>query len=175
MASSGSSPFCWVAFDYQLIDEACKRALDKAGVFRVSSFLCDSPALKHCADGIGDDFRPILERARKDREALSGAKKRNKAKKILGRRSPYTGDVLRQAIDHIVANENMGMPDKEWLDLLHMVVPVAHCDFVLLDRRWLHFVRNCLPLQFPDIARVYSEGDVSTFLSDLSTFTVART
>lgn len=76
---------------------------------------------------------------------------------------PYTKDIYRLAIDFVVVNETMKMPSKEWIDILHTVVPVAYFDFVMLDKRWYHFIRTVFPLSPPDIANVFSKPEIDKF------------
>ena len=83
---------------------------------------------------------PPIEKARHDPTALSKAKERFKKKsKRIRLEFPCTPDLLNRCIDFIVINESMKMPDKEWRDVLHVIVPVAYCDFVLIDSRWVAF------------------------------------
>ena len=57
------------------------------------------------------------------------------------------------------------MSGNEWVDVFHLVVPVAYLDFVALDKRWIHFVRNHLPLSQPSIANVYGPGELESFIT----------
>jgi hypothetical protein len=83
---------------------------------------------------------------------------------------PYTKDIYRLAIDFVVVNEDMQMFSNEWIDLLHTVVPVAYFDFVMLDKRWCHFIRTILPLSPPDIAYVFSQREIEDFLTKIKNF-----
>ena len=60
----------------------------------------------------------------------------------------------------------MEMPNKEWYDVLHTIVPAAYCDFLLIDKRWLNFIKST-SLNSPQIAKVYAQRNFSEFLKDL--------
>jgi hypothetical protein len=117
-----------------------------------------------------EDLTPIVLNARNDPEALSRAKKRHSKKELFRKQMPYTKDIYRLAIDFVVVNENMKMPSNEWIDFLHTVVPVAYFDFVMLDKRWCHFIRTIFPLSPPDIAHVFSQREIDNFLINIESF-----
>lgn len=79
---------------------------------------------------------------------------------------PYTKFLFQQLYNYLVINKNMNMPDKEWIDIFHLVVPVAYCDFVLMDKRWFNFFDN-LGLSYPKISRIYFKRKLSQFFNDL--------
>jgi len=58
------------------------------------------------------------------------------------------------------------MSNKEWHDIFQTIVPVAYCDFVLIDKRWKNFIKST-GLNYPQIAKVYKQRDLSEFLKDL--------
>lgn len=107
---------------------------------------------------------PIIKKARTEDGLLSQAKKRF-AKKLQSE-FPCTRGIYSKCIDYIVINEKMKMPDKEWRDVFHLIVPVSYCDYVLIDSRWLSFV-NTLGLQHPFIAKVFSHNYIADFFDDL--------
>jgi hypothetical protein len=111
-----------------------------------------------------------LQKARQDPEVLEKAKKRHSRRELQRKKPPYTKDIYSLALDFAVVNESMRMTPNEWRDFLHTVVPVAYCDFVLLDKRWCHFIREVFPLKYPDIAHVYSQRDLEKFLTALLDF-----
>lgn len=111
---------------------------------------------------------PMVERAKRDPAVLDRAKAKNSARKLSRTSPPYTQDILRCLNFFLVANETMRMTKNEWMDIFHMVVSVAYMEFVVLDKRWANFVRNHLPLSPPNIARVYSPGEIDLFLKDLA-------
>ena len=111
---------------------------------------------------------PIIVRARNNINALSNAKKRfrKRKEKVNACKFPHTEYLMEKCIDYIVINKDMKMPNKEWRDIFHTIVPVAYCDFVLIDKRWLNFIRST-GLEYPQIAKVYARRNLSEFLKDL--------
>jgi hypothetical protein len=120
------------------------------------------------ADLLHQHLTPMVVSAKRDAQALARAKAKNRQRKLSRTSAPYTQDILRCLNFFLVANETMKMSRTEWMDIFHMVVPVAYMDFVVLDKRWANFVRNHLPLRPPNIARVYSPGEIDLFLKDLA-------
>ena len=167
----GINPCC----DLELIKNYFLYRMDPLKPFQLSAIL---PKLKADVESgkfreMGqrfEDLTPIVLNARNDPEALSRAKKRHSKKELFRKQMPYTKDIYRLAIDFVVVNENMKMPSKEWIDLLHTVVPVAYFDFVMLDKRWCHFIRTVFPLSSPDIANVFSKREIDRFLSEIKDF-----
>lgn len=119
------------------------------------------------ADRLEASLTPMVEHARADSNVLARAKTKNRERSIRRPGPPYTEDILRALTFFLVANENMKMNGKEWVDVFHLVVPVAYMEFVVLDKRWIHFVRNYLPLLPPNIAAVYGPGELESFIRDL--------
>ena len=115
-----------------------------------------------------EDLFPIIIRARNNINALSKAKKRFRKRKenTNAYKFPCTEFLWESCIDYIAINENMEMPNKEWYDVLHTIVPAAYCDFLLIDKRWLSFVKST-GLEYPQIAKVYTRRNLSDFLKDL--------
>lgn len=111
---------------------------------------------------------PIIVRARNNINALSNAKKRFRKRKEKANtcKFPCTEFLWESCIDYIAINENMKMPDKEWRDIFHTIVPVAYCDFVLVDKKWLNFIKST-GLEYPQIAKVYTQRNLGEFLKDL--------
>lgn len=167
----GVNPCC----DLELIKNYFLHVMDPLKPFRLSGIL---PKLRE--EGTSKKYRemghrfdnltPIVLKARNDPEALRRAKKRHSKKELIRKRVPYTKDIYRLAIDFVVVNENMNMSSNEWIDLLHTVVPVAYFDFVMLDKRWCHFIRAIFPLSTPNIAYVFSQREIDDFLIKLSEF-----
>lgn len=119
------------------------------------------------ANRLEASWTPMIERARADLAVLTRAKIKNRERIIRRAGPPYTEDILRTLNFFLVANETMKMNRNEWMDILHLVVPVAYLEFVVLDKRWIHFVRNHLPLSPPNIATVYGPAEIETFLENL--------
>lgn len=115
-----------------------------------------------------EDLFPIVKRARNNTNSLSNAKKRFRKRKEKANtcKFPCTEFLWESCIDYIAINENMKMSDKEWRDIFHTIVPVAYCDFVLIDKRWRNFVKST-GLNPPQIAKVYAQRNLSEFLKDL--------
>ncbi len=115
-----------------------------------------------------DDLFPIVKRARNNTNSLSNAKKRFRRRKEKANtcKFPCTEFLMETCFDYIAINENMKMPDKEWRDIFHTIVPVAYCDFVLVDKRWLNFIKST-GLNPPQISKVYAQRNLSEFLKDL--------
>jgi len=115
-----------------------------------------------------EDLFPIVIRARNNINALYNTKKRFKERKESANtyKFPCTEFLWESCIDYIAINENMKMPNKEWYDVLHTIVPAAYCDFVLIDKRWRNFVKST-GLNSPQIAKVYAQRNLSEFLEDL--------
>ena len=111
---------------------------------------------------------PIIVRARNDINALFNAKTRFRKRKENANtcKFPYTEFLMETCIDYIAINVNMKMPDKEWRDIFHTIVPAAYCDFLLIDKRWRSFIRST-DLEYPQIAKVYAQRNLSEFLKDL--------
>jgi len=111
---------------------------------------------------------PIIVRARKNINALFNAKKRFRKRKENANtyKFPCTEFLWESCIDYIAINENMKMPDKEWRDIFHTIAPVAYCGFVLVDKKWLNFIKST-GLEYPQIAKVYTRRNLSEFLKDL--------
>lgn len=110
-------------------------------------------------------LNPIIRTARDNDKFLEAAKRRRK-RRIQRTGPPYTEVIAERCFDFITANKTMKMPESEWADVFHLIVPVSYCNFVLLDNRWVSFV-NSLELKSPDIANVYNKGQINKFLDDL--------
>lgn len=100
---------------------------------------------------------PIIVSARNNINALSNAKKRFRKRKEKANtyKFPCTEFLMETCIDYIAINENMKMPDREWRDIFYAIVPDAYCDFVLVDKKWLNFIKST-GLEYPQIAKVYA-------------------
>jgi hypothetical protein len=81
--------------------------------------------------------------------------------------------LARALVLEIKADRNAPLTDHDAIDLLHAVVPVAWCEFVLLDGRWCDLVerarRRLLDAGAFRLAQVFSDRDdgVARFLSAL--------
>lgn len=118
-------------------------------------------------DNFSKKMHNYLQEKRKNRQFKDSVNRHGKAIKEKGtHRGTATQEITDLAYNFILQNEHMSMPGKEWLDLMHTVVPVAYCDHVLIDKRWVSFVRQC-GFSHPDIANVYSKKELDQFLDSL--------
>jgi hypothetical protein len=110
----------------------------------------------------------IIVRARNNINALFNAKKRFKKRKESANtyKFPCTEFLWESCIDYIVINESMKMSNKEWRDIFHTIIPAAYCDFLLIDKRWLNFIKST-GLSYPQIAKIYDKRNLNEFLKDL--------
>jgi hypothetical protein len=162
--------------DKELIQVCYRDVLDPKNPSRLSPILTrvkEKDTLegqKRTYENFGLQLTPLIEKVRQEKTLLDKAKKRYRLKRLTRKRPPYTKDLYSLAIHFVAVNEKMQMRWQEWVDMLHVVVPVSYFDFVLLDARWCHFVRNDCPLKCPDIARVFSKREMDSFLSALADF-----
>jgi len=159
--------------DVELIKHYVLKVMDPLKPFQISAILPKlkeegkSETYREMAQRFAANLTPTVLKVRQNLIALAMAKKRHSKMKLLRKKPPYTQDIYRLAFDFVVVNETMTMTPNEWVDLLHTIVPVAYFDFVLLDKRWCHFIRKVLPLKPPDIAQVFSPRDLERFLTGL--------
>ena len=164
--------------DIELIKNYFIYVVDPLKPFRISPILWKlkkegtPQRYKEMVQSFEDELSPGVITTRQNSNELARAKRRHKQKKLKRNNQPYTEDIYKLAIDFTVVNEDMKMTGNEWIDLLHTVVPVSYYDFVLLDKRWCHFIRNNLPLKYPDIARVFSQRNLNDFFRELANFKV---
>ena len=167
----GANPAC----DVELVDWAFD-VLDPCHPSRISAILpklhenSDPEAWKRIGQKFGKALNPIVKRLREDRRLLARAKRRYRSKHVRREIPPYTEDLLSLAIHFIGVNETMRMTSQEWFDTMHVIVPVSYFDFVLLDKRWCHFIRNDCPLGCPDIAQVFSQKELDSFFAAIANF-----
>lgn len=68
----------------------------------------------------------------------------------------------------LIQKETFNIDENDAIDFLHVVVPIAYGDFVLLDKHWADLARKLkLP---PDRVKVYSPRHVEKFLENLEQF-----
>ncbi len=158
--------------DRRLLEAYVLHAHDYLKTFRLSEVIIQFKMALNEGRVIQDEFEltifPSSLRVRNDETALERAKARY-ANRRQGIKSsgPHTEDLCRMAIDFVAINEHMQMPDKEWRDFFQAIVPVAYCDFVFMDRRWVHFIETS-SLKPPNIAKVYSSREIGVVLQDLA-------
>lgn len=162
------------AADHELLDYLIRQ--HRSDLSKMSPILEDlkkeAPArYATLAEHLKEKLNPIIEHARSNPKTLTAARANNMHRHKLQAGPPYTSDILNLLISHLVANKTMTLNKNDWMDMLHLVVPVAYLNFATLDKRWIHFVRKCLPLRPPNIAAVYGPTEIESFLESLSTFT----
>jgi hypothetical protein len=110
----------------------------------------------------------LLEASRKDPDNLSRASRRLKQLKARGPKyETATRELFSMAVDYIATNKSMKMSAySEWVDIFHVVVPVAYCDIVLIDKRWRNFV-NQTGFKPPQVAMVFDKRSLDQFFEKL--------
>ncbi len=159
------------AIDLELLDAFMKiheseNPLKVSEIF--SAYRKDLESGKVLEENWEQSLFPIIVKARNNTNSLSNAKKRfrKRKEKTSTCKFPCTEFLWESCIDYITINKNMKMPDKEWHDIFQTIVPVAYCDFVLIDKRWRNFVKST-GLNSSQIAKVYSRQNLNEFLKDL--------
>jgi hypothetical protein len=114
--------------------------------------------LKECED--------LQQRSRKDPDFL-----KRPVKIPSGYSLPWAAwHIVREAMCRSIRdNVNLSNPN-HWQDFVHMVVPCAYCDFVLLDRAWATKAKQVItrshnPNQPIRMARVFSSRELADFWS----------
>ncbi|MCK9217058.1 MAG: hypothetical protein M0P77_03955 [Firmicutes bacterium] len=117
-----------------------------------------------------EELMPIIKEYRDSKEKRKEAKRIIKNKIMLKEKDGlYTKGLVQYAFSYIVSNENMKMGNKEWFDLFHLLVPMSYCDFVLADRRWVHFSKTT-GLCYPNIAKIYGPNNIGDFMISLKVY-----
>ncbi len=81
-------------------------------------------------------INPTLDNYRNDPVIVSRNKRSYGKREDLNKKDfPHTIDFHRQYMEFLIINTNMSMPNPEWRDLMHTIVPAAYSDLVLLDNR----------------------------------------
>lgn len=112
-------------------------------------------------------LNPIIDQARNDPEKLEAARKRFKAP--LKPHFPCTDDLYSRVFAYITINKAMKMPEKEWLDILHLIVASSYCDFVLADSRWVEYIKST-GMRSPYVAQVFSQRQLNEFINALKNY-----
>ena len=89
-----------------------------------------------------------------------------------------TRHLIREMLRSFLLNPLLKLTKNHAIDLLHTVVPVAYCEFVLLDKHWMTQVEvtkkrfNDLNITGFTLARVYSKSNdgIERFLNDLESY-----
>lgn len=122
-------------------------------------------------DRLANSMSTLIEKARGRQGSLQEAAKRFHATRKKGPQYPAaTRELFRMCLDFILRNEKMGISTgSEWNDTFHVIVPVAYCDIVLIDRRWKSFVSQT-GLVPPAIASVFDSRGLLDFFESLEDF-----
>ncbi len=112
-----------------------------------------------------------IDSIRNNTKEIEKAKKRFIATKARGPKyQAATREIASLAVDFVIMNKTMKMTKhSEWSDIFHLIVPVAYCDFVLLDRRWKNFIEQT-GLKPPKIAYTFDKRTLTNFFSALETY-----
>ena len=157
---SNNYPFNWHVSDIikSVIDELPSKRLSKSN----EKFL--------------DDMEHLLKVGRNDAEHLKRAKGRfGKLKKQGPKYQTATRELLQLSLDFVMRNKNMKMSQySEWNDIFHLVVPVAYCDIVMLDRRWTTFL-NQTGFSFPQIAMTFDKRTIEDLFKEIENWNLPTT
>lgn len=115
-----------------------------------------------------DDMKHLLEVGRNDDAYLKRAKDRfGKLKKQGPKDQTATRELLQLALDFVMRNMTMKMDQySEWNDIFHLIVPVAYCDIVMLDRRWAAFLDQT-GFSFPQIAMIFDKRSLGALFEQI--------
>ena len=102
------------------------------------------------------NFNPIIEKFRKINRFIN-----NKGLKNF----PCTEWLNNECINYLVKNISMNMSNKEWLDFFHLIVPVAYCKSVFLDKRWFHAI-STIAKKNSNIACIYDKRRIESFFQN---------
>jgi hypothetical protein len=112
----------------------------------------------------------FLNTVRSGKGQVEKSKNRSKATRKAGKIFDRgTRELFQLAFDFVLQNQSMTMSSNEWHDFFHLVVPVAYCDIVLLDKRWATFVAQT-KFSYPDIAFVFDHRTIDDFYYKLGKF-----
>jgi hypothetical protein len=102
--------------------------------------------------------------ARKSSDYMAKVKARRRKKAGERHSPPYTRDVLQRFLDYVIITKNIKMTKNDWLDMMHLIVPLSYCSIVLADGRWLHFAKRELKLPASSLAQLYGPRQKEEFL-----------
>lgn len=109
----------------------------------------------------------LVRKVRNSEAYLVKAKQRRRRKRPERSGPPYTEDILQRFLDYVVTSESLRMTRNDWMDMLHLIVPLSYLSSVLTDGRWVHFVRSELQLSSFNIAQVFGPREVDVFLAEI--------
>lgn len=121
-----------------------------------------------------DQFAKRMEIFLNDVRAKKGYIEKSKNRSIATRKAGKkydrgTRELFQLGFDFVMQNQDMTMSSNEWHDFFHLIVPVAYCDIVLLDKRWSTFISQT-SFKYPDIAFVFNRKTIEDFFHKLETF-----
>ncbi len=103
-----------------------------------------------------NDFRALVDRSLRDQRELRG-----------------TAIVLREVVAGLLRDKSAPITPNDALDFFHTIVPVAYCDFVLLDARWRDQVDRLRArlkrtgVKFPLASAISGAGAIETLIASL--------
>ncbi len=121
-----------------------------------------------CSEDFLDKIISATEKARQDKAVTTKMQKHFSKLHSVGQQyCAATRELFEMVIAFIIKNQSMKMKAiSEWNDIFHLIVPVAYCDIVLLDKRWNEFVKQT-GLTPPGIAYVYDKRAIEDFFTTL--------
>jgi len=121
-------------------------------------------------DQFAKRMESFLNAVRSGKGQLEKSKSRSAATRRAGKKYDRgTRELFQLGFDFVVQNQDMTMSSNEWHDFFHLIVPVAYCDIVLLDKRWTTFVSQT-KFSYPDIAFVFNRKTIEGFFHKLEKF-----
>ncbi len=121
-------------------------------------------------DQFAKRMESFLNAVRTEKGYIEKSKTRSAATRRAGKKYDRgTRELFQLGFDFVVQNQDMTMSSNEWHDFFHLIVPVAYCDIVLLDKRWTTFVSQT-KFSYPDIAFVFNHNTMKDFFHKLQTF-----
>lgn len=156
------------------LEEKDRSTITGSSVLRVAMMSNNIDTIRRCRTAFADSLNPIVEKARAMPTAQREIKKRAALLSSTTNHFPCTSVVYQRAIDFIVSNTSMKMPENEWLDVMHTVVPVSYADYVAVDSRWHHFVSTDQILKKCTTARTYCRSTVDQFFTDIQSRQFSR-
>jgi len=125
-------------------------------------------------DQFAKKMKGFLNAVRSDNKYANKSKTRSAITRKAGKKyDRATRELFQLGFDFVLQNHDMTMSSNEWHDFFHLIVPVAYCDIVLLDKRWTTFV-NQTKLTYPDIAFVFNRKSMDVFFNTLETFSFSE-
>lgn len=134
----------------------------------VKTCLASTDKSSFCSEDFLAKITSFTEKARSDTTTTERMKKHfNKLRAAGQQHCTATRELLAMGIAFIIKNQLMKMTViSEWNDLFHVIVPVAYCDVVLIDKRWKEFVKQT-GLKAPGVAHVYDKRTIGEFFKTI--------